>query len=264
MPIINVNFARCPTIKISVDPTDIGIQYFNLVKENYNREQPIYRDINKYTFDYLKSLAVEASEVLGWDWIVDNYTIENKAIFHKDIELLLGNTGFDQIPHEYDNLLHELHYGLHVYKLDKNQKRGGWLQIEWYNDDGFELDYSFEFQPELKFGDIKLQNPFVGHGPLQMYYEQDFINISQTCKFQTFVKPGINISTDRFEKITFKDKIIELFQLHDPDFVELHGVEKIKHYTGYPVIGRVINLNDLYACLKTHILELDSLTFEYD
>ena len=164
------------------------------------------------------------------------------------------------MPAEHDNLLHELHYGLHILEHG-TRKRVGWLQIEWYNDEGFELDYSFEFSSSANFGDLKFQNPFVGHGPLQMYDEQDFINISQTCKFHTFVKPGINIATGDFPEITAYDDIIKLFKEHDPAFVELHGEEKIRHYTGYPKIGRVINVDDLSLCLQEPILVFESMSF---
>jgi hypothetical protein len=95
-----------------------------------------------------------------------------------------------------------------------------------------------------------------------MYNERDFINISQTCKFHTFVKPGINISISDFPEITFTDKIIRLFKQHDPAFVEQHGEEKIRHYTGYPLIGHITNLDSLEQCLSADILVLDSLSFE--
>ena len=261
MPMIDVKFKDQPALHLLIDDTDIACQYYDLVKESYSKEVPIYRDSNRYTMEYMLSLAQTAKKVFGWDWMTDEYNLKNSTKFHKDLEVLLGKTGFETVPAEYDHILHELHYGLHILEHG-NTGRNGWLQIEWYNDDGFELDPGFKFQQLMKFGDIKLQNPFVGHGPLQMYYEQDFINISQTCKFHTFVKPGINISIVNFPKITFVDEIIALFNQHDPAFVELHGEETIKYYTGYPVIGRVTNLDSLKQCLTEHILVLDSLSFE--
>lgn len=260
MPVIDLKFKNQPVLHLSIEDSNIGWQYFNLVKENYTKSKPIYRESNKYTLEYMLSLVTKAKEVLGWDWRADNYNLENCAVFHKDIEVLLGKTGFNTVPAEYDDLLHELHYGLHILEHGTNT-RVGWLQIEWYNDEGFDLDYSFEFSSSANFGDLKFQNPFVGHGPLQMYDEQDFINISQTCKFHTFVKPGINIATVDFSKITFYDEIIQLFKQHDPAFVSLHSEEKIRHYTGYPKIGRVANLDDLQTCLDSPSLEFESLSF---
>ncbi len=259
---IKVKFENSPELELLIDNSTIGQRYYKLVKENYDREKPIYRDTNRYTVEYMNSLVQQAKELLGWNWSADNYNLENCAMFHKDIEVLLGTVGFDAVPAEYDHLLHELHHGLHILEHGKNIKRGGWLQIEWYNDEGFDLGYNFKFQSSMKFGDLKLQNPFVGHGPLQMYQENDFINISQTCKFHTFVKPGINISITDFSEITYYDEIVKLFKQHDPAFVELHGEEKIKHYTGYPIIGRILNVDDLKKSLTNNILILEYLRFD--
>ncbi len=261
MPVIKIKFENSPELELLIDDSTVGQQYYRLVKENYNKEKPIYRDTNRYTMEYMISLVKQAKELLGWNWSADSYNLENCAVFHKDIEVLLGTVGFDAVPAEYDYLLHELHYGLHILEHGENQTRGGWLQIEWYNDEGFELDYNFEFQSSMKFGDVKLQNPWVGHGPLQMYNENDFINISQTCKFHDFVKPGLNISITDFPEITFYDEIVKLFKQHDPEFVKLHGEGKIRHYTGYPIVGRVLNLDDLKQTLTNDILILEYLSF---
>jgi hypothetical protein len=152
---------------------------------------------------------------------------------------------------------------LHLIQHGYNNPRGGWLQIEWYNDEGFELPYSFKFKDNLDVGDIKLQNPFVGHSPIQMWSEQDFINIRQTCKFHNFVKPGINIVTEDFKKITATDDILLKFKQVDPKFVELHGEDMIRHYIGYPVIGHIENINDLNQLIQdTSVLVFDGLDFE--
>ena len=260
MSTINVKFKNYPVLHLAIDSTDIGQRYYNLVKETYDKEPPIYRDTNRYTVEYMSTLVRKAKEVFGWNWEADEYNLENAPLFHKDLEITLKN-GFGAIPAEYDYLVHELHYGLHKLEHGIKAQRTAWLQIEWYNDAGFDLDRSFNFNPNLNFGDVKLQNPWVGHGPLQIFEESDFTNISQTCKFHDFVKPGINISTST---LLGRDtnQIIDAFKEHDPMFVEMHGEEKIKHYTGYPVIGHVTNLDDLEQCLKEHILVLDSLSFD--
>jgi hypothetical protein len=262
MATIDLKFINQPVLHLSIDDTEIGKQYVNLVKENYKNQKPVFRDRIKYTVDYMYTLAKEASEKLGWDWQADSYTIANTALLHKDLEELLGSTGFDNVPAEYDNLLHELHYCLHIIQDNKEHTaRDGWLQIEWYNDEGFALDENFTFSKQLKFGDVKLQNPWVGHGPLQIYSEQDFTKISQTCKFHNFVKSGINVVISDFPEFNDMDRLLEEFQAHDPEFVKLHGIDKIIHYTGYPIIGRVLNLDDLKIITLLPSLEFEGLSF---
>ncbi len=263
MPQINLKFVNQPVLYLSIDDTEIGKRYVNLVKENYKNQKPVFRDRIKYTVDYMHTLAKEASEKLGWNWQADSYTIANTALLHKNLEELLGSTGFDNVPAEYDNLLHELHYCLHIIQHNKDHAgRRGWLQIEWYNDDGFVLDENFRFSKGLTVGDIKLQNPWVGHGPLQIYLEQDFTKINQTCKFHNFVKPGINVVIDHFEHFNDMDQLLKEFQTHDPGFVKLHGIDKIIHYTGYPVIGKILNLDDLKIVALSPSLEFEELSFD--
>jgi hypothetical protein len=190
---ILIKFVDQPVLDILIDDNIIGRQYYNLVQENYLKETPIFRDRLLYTTDYMHTLATQAKKILGWDWYADQYSIDNTVLLHKNIEELVGNN-FNSVPEEYDNLIHELHYCLHVIQDTKTTRsRDAWLQIEWYNDSGFNLPEDYKFKKGLEFGDIKLQNPWVGHGPLQIFLEKDFTNISQTCKFHNFVKPGINV-----------------------------------------------------------------------
>lgn len=259
---INLKFIDQPVLHLSILDNEIGNRYFNLVKDNYQNQKPIFRDRLKYTVEYMHLLAKEASDKLGWRWESDTYTIANTVLLHKNIEELLGSIGFANVPAEYDNLLHELHYCLHIIQDNKEHtSRNGWLQIEWYNDDGFELDKDFYFSKELKFGDIKLQNPWVGHGPLQIYLEQDFTKISQTCKFHNFVKPGINVVISNFPQFEESDQLIEQFRKHASEFVNLHGVDKIINYTGYPIIGKILNLNDLKTVVDAPVLVFEKLEF---
>jgi hypothetical protein len=262
MPNILIKFVDQPVLVLSIIDNSIGQKYFKLVQENYQFEKPIFRDRTKYTTEYMHELAKKAKEVLGWNWYADKYNIADTAIMHKDIEKLVGN-GFDKIPVGYDHLVHELHYCLHIIQDGRvESKRDAWLQIEWYNDSGFELDKNYSFKRGLKFGEIKLQNPWVGHGPLQIFFEKDFTNISQTCKFHNFVKPGINVVIKEIEEFNDIDKLIEEFYKHDPAFVEKHTVDVIKKYIGYPVVGRVSNLKDLYTVTQSSTLELEWINFE--
>ena len=258
---IKVFFKDQPSLQCYINECDVGRRYFNLVKSTYEKSRPIFRDPLRYTEDYMKSLCQQASDRLGWRWNTDELDSDIGAWLHKDLELLL-TSGFESIPEELDELVHELHYGLHLWQHGSSSRRYSWLQIEWYNDDGFALDEDFVFDPVLKFGEIRLQNPYVGHGPLQMYQENDYINIAQTCKFHDFVKPGFNIAMIDYSGVPDLDWLIEQFRNNDPDFVARHGEHKIRHYTGYPIIGKVLNLDDLDRVKKRiHLLELEKLEF---
>jgi len=262
MPTIYVKFKNYNKLKLVLDNTKLGQQYCSLVKHNYNESFPIFRDRPRYTVEYMLELAREAKEKLGWEWNFDHYDISITALLHKDIERLVGSEGFSAIPAELDNLIHELHYCLHIIQ-DNNPHKGrdAWLQIEWYNDNGFALEETNIFKQNLEFGDIKLQNPFVGHGPLQVYLEQDFTNIPQTCKFHDFVKPGINISIGDMPAVN-PMLVLDAFKKHCNEFVEQHTEEKILQYTGYPVVGKVENLNDLLAVESAPVLELEYIEFD--
>jgi hypothetical protein len=255
-----------PTIICNIVDTELGRRYYQLVKQNYDQQAPIFRDRPRYTVDYMLELAQKAKDQIGWNWQFDHYDIETTALLHKDIETILSN-GFDQIPAELDYLLHELHYCLHIIQPktqgpESGNLRDAWLQIEWYNDSTFDLDTTDIFQHNMMFGDIKLQNPYVGHGPLQIYLEKDFSNISQTCRFHDVVKPGINIAIIDFPYQVEVDKILDRFEKHDPEFVLTHGRKKIASYIGYPVIGRVKNIKDLKLVAEAPLLELDRIEFE--
>lgn len=257
---INVNFKGYKSLQILIDDTDIGRQYQKLVQENYETKFPIYRCNLNYTKEYLLDLVQEAKSKLGWDWQSDNYSIDITTKLHKDIEQIVGS-GFHAIPEELDNLIHELHYCLHLVQGNRSPGFGGWLQIEWYNDSGFELTKLEIFKQQLNIGDVKLQNPFVGHSPIQIYIENDFTNIKQTCKFHDFVKPGINIVIENFPEVD-KNQVLKKFEEADPDFVKFHTKEKILNFTGYPVIGSILNKDYLmYIINNNQILELESLEF---
>jgi hypothetical protein len=262
MPSIYVKFKNYNELVLRISDSDLGKQYCALVRQNYEQSRPIFRDRPRYTVEYMLELARQAKTQLNWDWSFDHYDVSITALLHKDIERLLGTDGFNSVPEELDNLLHELHYCLHIVQDGStNKRRVGWLQIEWYNDNGFPLLGTDLFKQYLKFGDIRLQNPYVGHGPLQIFLEKDFSNIPQTCKFHNFVKPGINITINN---IPFVDPqvVLESFKQHYSEFVDLHTPEKILSYTGYPVIGVVENLKDLHAVAAAPVLELEYINFD--
>jgi hypothetical protein len=261
--IITVEFKNQPKLYLEIENSPVGCRYYELVQKNYQQTKPIYRDELKYTVEYLRELALQARDAFGWGWHnVEDFSSGIAPQLHKDLEILLAK-GFQNIPEEYDILVHELHYGLHLVQHNQTKlARGSWLQIEWYNDQGFDLPDDFVFRNQLDIGDVRLQNPFVGHGPWQMWVEQDFINISQTCKFHNFVKPGITIAHRPIKEFDQFDILVEKFQENDPGFVKEHGVEKIKRYTGHPVIGKVKNIEDLITVASsTELLQLENLGF---
>ena len=256
-----VHFKTCPPLHCQLYDNDLSEKYYKLLNIQYQTDSnPIFRDPQLYTLQHFATLARQASDKLGWDWIRSKYNLQITTQLHKDLEKYLEN-GFEHIPAEHDHLLHELHYALHA--IESGSKRNHWLQIEWFNDNGFSItENEYPAKLNLEFGDIRLQNPYVGHHPLYVYEQQDNINILQTCKFHDFVKPGVNIVIKNIPKKLNWNTYINWFQTFCPEFVQHHGVEKLKKFTGHPVVGKVQNLDDLTTVLKRPSLEFEKLTFD--
>jgi hypothetical protein len=255
---MQIVFKDCDPLNVVLDDTPLAQRWADLVYENYHRNPtPIFRDPPRYTHQYLEKLAAEANQKLGWTWNVDDLSLSSTTSMHKDIEVFLSN-GYANIPEEFDNLLHEIHFCLHA--VESGSKRNSWLQIEWFNDDGFDLpaaEYPAKIGPQ--FGDIRLQNPYVGHHPLYLYEQNDRWNISQTCKFHDFVRPGINIVIHDFkQELDWKD-YIDWWQNNAEDFIKEKGLDSLIAYTGHPIIGRVDNLDTLKSCLDKNYLELECI-----
>lgn len=263
MPNLHVHFRNQPVLTIAVANTDLGHRYVNLVQDNYKRQFPTYRDRIRYTPEYMLELAQQAKSAFGWQWSFDHYDLSVTPQLHRDLERLLGETGFEDVPAKYDHLLNELHYCLHIVQHpDIVRTRQGVMQIEWFNDDGFYLDRDFEFSTTIKFGDVVFQNPYVGHSPAQIYNEQDYSNLESACRFPDRVKPGIVIAITNTHTIDPMTVLAE-FQQHDPGFVLWHGTDTILHYTGFPVIGSVVNTDDLRIVVDApDALELDRIEFD--
>ena len=151
---IIVKFKDHIPLFLNIHDTELGHQYVELVKTEYEKSFPVFRDSPKYTVDYMLRLAREAKDKLGWEWNFDEYNIGITAMLHKDIERLVGREGFAAVPEEVDHLIHELHYCLHMIQWNRPVVRSGWMQVEWYNDSGFPLDGTEIFKPELKFGEL--------------------------------------------------------------------------------------------------------------
>lgn len=256
-----VQFRNAPALTCRLHDTDLARKYYSLLKQQYVEDpHPLFRDQQKYTLEYFVQLVNRAERELGWNWHRDNYNLDTTTLLHKDIEQYLAQ-GFENIPEEHDEILHELHFALHA--IENGSKRNSWLQIEWYNNAGFfmsEDEYPAKLKPE--FGDIRLQNPYVGHHPLYVYEQKDTHNILQTCKFHDFVKPGINLVINSETEYKFEqEKYVSWFETHAPDFVKLHSIEKLCKFTGHPVVGSVVNKKDLEIVVAMPIIEFESLHF---
>lgn len=258
---IVVKFIDQPAIEITVNDTETGRLYFDLTRRQNEQQPPFYRDTIGYTPEYMIDLAHRASKAFGWDWFSDKYDTSVTAQLHKDLENSVGRLGFEQIPEEHDELLYDLHHCLHAIQFGKTDPgRFDNFQIEWLTDVSIPLPDSFEFKEVSQPGDLHLINPYVGHNPLQIYREDDFTSLSTTCRFHDIIKPGIVISTGA-PRLT-KDDILAKFIEHDPDFVQLHGQDKIRYYAGSAVIGHTVDL-DVLTLVKQfkNTLVLDRVEF---
>lgn len=251
---ILVKYKNFPALEIELDNNSLKHDYKNLLKKN-SQQRAISRDPCKYTLEYFSVLTKQAKTVLKWDWIREQYSLKDLVDLHKDIEVYLAN-GFQDIPEDHDDLIHELHYALHA--ISSKNSRGDWIQVEWFNDDGIPMPDDLNFSTLLKFGDVKLQNPYVGHDPIFVYAQKDFYNISQTCKFHDLVRPGLNIMI-RSTQFNATKSYRTWYETHAPDWVHQHGWDKIIKYTGWPRVGRVKNLDILQQIAVSPLFEIESV-----
>lgn len=261
MSTLYIKYKNQPELVLDINDTAVANQWVELIKHNLVDSLPVYRDRVRYNTKYMLELAHQAQMAFDWDWTIPQYDLANTTLLHKDLERLLGHTGFENVPEQYDHLLMEMHYCLHIIQHPEliGTRRGA-FQLEWFNDSGFDLPMSFVFNSKKQFGDVELLNPFVGHGPVQIFQENDHTEISQTCKFHNFVKAGLVISTS--DHSIDRNKILDYFVQHAPNFVEHHGADKIQYYTGFPKIGHVVNLEDFGQLLDCNeIIQLESVKF---
>lgn len=252
---ILVKYQGFPALEIELEPGSLTSSYKELVRKN-TQQPAISRDPCQYTEEYLRELAAQAKTVLGWDWIKDIYDLETTTRLHKDIEVYLAR-GFTNIPSGHDQLCHELHYALHAVQLSND--RGNWIQVEWFNDDYIDMPDDFEFCLSLKFGDVKLQNPYVGHDPAFLFRQQDWSNVEQTCKFHDIVRPGINMMIHEYA-LDDVDRYLKYLYRNAPKWYFKHGPKKILRYTGWPKVGRVLNLEVLKDIVKSPLFVLENVT----
>jgi hypothetical protein len=261
---IVVKFKGVDGLKIQFRPTCVTERYCQLLKKNYQTSPPLFRDHASYTKTRMLELVEQARVALGWDWSAQDYDTATSVALHKDLETFLA-PGFANIPKEHDDLMHELHICLHSLQADQQRNT---IQIEWFNDDGFALPDEFEHVHDVSFGDVRLQNPYVGHIPRVVYGTNDSENIPQTCRFHDHVRPGLailanpNIPTGSFDTDE-QQKYLAWFQQHAPDWYDLHGEQKLLHYAGHAIIGRVLNLAALHQLVTLPVIEFEHMEFMY-
>ena len=114
----------------------------------------------------------------------------------------------------------------------------------------------------MQFGDLRLQNPYVGHDPMQVYQEQDIEQIMRTCTFPDRIKPGIHINLQSRPQGLFNLERYKTWWINNaPEFVDVHGLDQLVKYAGWAVVGKIINIDDLQTCLESTKLEFNRLEF---
>lgn len=258
--LIRVLFNQLPALDISVNNTATGRQYYQLTKQAYNKQKPFFKDNAEWSVDRLIELASIARTELGWDWLADSYDLSTTAQLHKDLEHTVGQVGFENIPEEYDWLLYDLHHCLHGIQHSPDVLRACNLQIEWLVDDHVPLPDDFEFSETLCRGDLILINPYVGHNPLQIYWEQDYIDLSTTCKFHDVIKPGIVLASGDFD--VSKQTILNAFKQHAPEFVKQAGEDTVLYYSGSARIGSAVD-KDVFEKIMNYTDKLELIAVEF-
>jgi hypothetical protein len=182
---------------------------------------------------------------------------------HEDLEKILNDEGdFSTIPSHLDHLIHELHYCLHRMQFKDKPSRTGYFQVEWFNNDYIPLPNDFSFTTNLSFGDIILQNPFVGHNPIRVYKDNDFDDIDRTCRLPTRIKSGIVIYTIKGSMNYDFDHYKNWWLTHGKSIVDAVGFNEILKFTGEGKIGEVVNKDLLLSIINDeNVLEFEKLEF---
>ena len=256
---IRIDFVDNPPLVCTLNKDSVTEKYITLLEKNLKESFPIFRDNAKYTEEYFKKIGKELKEKLNWNWSDRNP--KNLNNLHKDIENILDKSeSFKNIPGDLQNLLHEAHFSIHALQYyNKKRPHGNFLQIEWFNNDYENLPNDATFASQPKFGDLILQNAYVGHPPIQCYLQNDFSNIDRTCAFPDRIKPGIKINLGTMLKLNFEN--YKKWWLENcTKYVDIIGWDKIKYYTGWTKIGQVEDIKILEKILQTKELKLKEVT----
>lgn len=244
---IEIKFSKHKPVIIEVMENETSRLFNQVLQRNIVNNDQVWRDPLKYTKEYFQTLCKDVAVQLGWNWIKDEYSIEQTTKMHKKIEQTLEKSeSFRTIPGHLQNLIHEAHFCIHQMQYSK-QDRSPFIQIEWFNDDYEPIPEDAVFTTDVGFGDVILQNPYVGHPPIQCYQQNDFSDIARTCQFHDIIKPGVKIQTnEKNNKDTWDyDQYRSWWMTNCQDYVEKVGWETIDHYTGWPKIGKVLDLDNL-------------------
>lgn len=247
---IKITIADHDPLVINLTNSDTTKAYCEILARNLKQGDFVFRDPVKYTEEYFHELCLQVKERLGWDWIKEQYSLEQTTEMHKNIEQTLEKShSFKNIPGDQQNLIHEAHFCIHQMQYGATD-RTPFIQIEWFNDDVEPLPANADFVANPEFGDVILQNPYVGHSPIQCYQQNDFKNIDRTCQFHDVIKPGIKINTNcGLGKFNF-DKYEQWWRTKCEEFVNRVGWDQILHFTGFPKVGQVIDKDNLRSIIK--------------
>lgn len=265
---VAIKFQNVPELRIRLLDTPITSGLLRLLHQNAVFEPPHIRDYAEFDWQRMSDLIQRCSAVLGWQWNLgpgEFLDVTKTTQLHKDLERYLAR-GYGNIPQEHDVLLHELHEGLHAMQC---QGQRNTVQVEWFRDEGFDLaPGDVEFQHDNTLGAVLLVNPYVGHPPRWIYGQQDSTNIWQTCRFHDRVRPGLVLRTQgtmERSMVPFDiDSYLDWWQRTAPDFVAHHGVDRLRDNAGDPVIGYVVNNQDLLLLQREPRLVFESMTFNPD
>lgn len=247
---IIVIFKNQPELHIQLFDTTAANLWKQLFTKNYQQQFPLFRDMMKYTWEYLEQLIEQANQTCGWNFPSNVETLDDTLDLHKHIEVTLAN-GYEPVPVAWHHILDELHFALHKIQqgnMEYKPHRGYFLQLEWFNGDTLPLPEDFVFTHSPKFGSLRLQNAYVGHTPLMIYEQNDFSKVFQTCRFHDLIRPGLHIMCGQSNAAWFASRLNDYqtqWRTMAPEFVEQHGWERIMYYTGHPIIGQVENLQAL-------------------
>lgn len=247
---ITVKFKNFPALQIELKDHPLARQYKEFVRRKLQDEPPIFFDSYSYDTAHIRDLCAIIKKELGWDWLHDTYNLETTTRMHRDLETYLRN-GFSTIPEQHDMLLTEIHACLHAIETSQitGMVRDATLTVEWFTDDNIPMPEDFEFSLNMEYGDVKLQNPRVGHPPFMVFCQNDTSDVESVCKFHDIVRPGIVLCIAKEEFIeppsNWKDIYKEWWDTTAPEFVRSRGIDNIMRYTGWPIIGRVLNIDVL-------------------
>lgn len=262
MTTMEIKFKNFKSLALTFDNNSSVDTWKKLFLNDLKTGLPIYRDAKKYTPEFLNGVYKDLCDGLGWERLELN-SLENTVLAHKNLEVFLEK-GFEHVPEEWDQHLHDFHYGLHLQEnlnFKPCESRPN-IQLEWFNDVSEPLGDDFKHTLTTGFGDIHMLYPHVGSSPTKLFLQNDHHDAEQTCRFHDVIKSGFTILTKGSEahEENSMNGYKQWWITNAPEFVEKHGMEKLLHYAGYPVMGKVRNLDVLEEIAETNeILELEDI-----